>query len=101
MFKIQRLFVPLLATMLSATVGMAQKARITNPITSGYFADPTIIKDKGSYFIYATIDPWGGKELGVLETKDFVSLPNDILTGQQKKPVLVRPRNRQWFGHHL
>jgi beta-xylosidase len=49
----------------------AQKGLITNPIVKGYYADPTIIKDKDTYYIYATIDPWGGKELGVLETKDF------------------------------
>ena len=51
----------------------AQKATINNPIVKGYYADPTIIKDKGVYYIYATIDPWGGKELGVLATKDFVN----------------------------
>lgn len=25
----------------------------------------------GTYYVYATIDPWGGKELGVLVTNDF------------------------------
>jgi len=50
-----------------------QKKSITNPIVAGYYADPTIIKDKGVYYIYATIDPWGGKELGVLTTRDFVN----------------------------
>jgi beta-xylosidase len=49
----------------------AQQNFVSNPIFKGYYADPTIIKDKGVYYIYATIDPWGGKELGVLETKDF------------------------------
>ncbi|MGA7720229.1 MAG: family 43 glycosylhydrolase [Ignavibacteriaceae bacterium] len=44
---------------------------ISNPIVEGYFADPTIIEYKGAYYIYATIDPWGSNELGVLETKDF------------------------------
>jgi len=42
-----------------------------NPIIPGYFADPTVVKDKDLYFIYATIDPWGGDELAVFETKDF------------------------------
>ncbi|AYL95541.1 family 43 glycosylhydrolase [Mucilaginibacter celer] len=50
----------------------AQKHMIPNPITGGYFADPTIVKDKGRYFIYATIDPWGANELAVLETTDFI-----------------------------
>jgi beta-xylosidase len=48
-----------------------QENFIKNPIVDGYYADPTIIKDKGIYYIYATIDPWGQAELGVLETKDF------------------------------
>jgi beta-xylosidase len=51
--------------------GGAQENFISNPIVQGYYADPTIIKDKGAWYIYATIDPWGGKELGVLETRDF------------------------------
>lgn len=50
---------------------VAQQSFVKNPIVNGYYADPTVIKDKGVYYIYATIDPWGGKELGVLETKDF------------------------------
>ena len=46
---------------------------ISNPIFNGYLADPTIIKFGDTFFIYATIDPWGSKELAVLETKDFKS----------------------------
>src|SRR5919206_3926505 len=57
---------------LAGTALCAQKRMIPNPITGGYFADPTIVKDKGHYFIYATIDPWGDKELAVLETTDFI-----------------------------
>ena len=52
-------------------VTFAQTQRIKNPIVKGFYADPTIIKEKGIYYIYATIDPWGGKELGVLVTRDF------------------------------
>lgn len=48
-----------------------QSPYITNPINKGYFADPSIVKYQGTYYIYATIDPWGGNELGVLATKDF------------------------------
>jgi beta-xylosidase len=44
---------------------------ISNPIVDGYYADPTIVKYDHTYYIYATVDPWGGKELGVLTTKDF------------------------------
>ena len=55
------------------TIGFvaAQSRFITNPVNDGYFADPSIVKCDGTYYIYATIDPWGGKELGVLVTKDF------------------------------
>ncbi|OKS87245.1 family 43 glycosylhydrolase [Mucilaginibacter polytrichastri] len=62
----------------------AQKAVITNPIVPGYFADPTIIKDKGIFYIYATIDPWGGKELGVLTTKDFISFKTEHINWPTK-----------------
>jgi beta-xylosidase len=52
-------------------VCLAQSGFIKNPIVGGYYADPTIIKYKNTWYIYATIDPWGSTELGVLETKDF------------------------------
>ena len=44
---------------------------ITNPIHKGYYADPSVIKEGNTYYIYATIDPWGGEKLAVLETVDF------------------------------
>lgn len=57
---------------------------ITNPIVNGYFADPTIVKDKGIFYIYATKDPWGGAGLAVFETKDFVSFTGKELTWPTK-----------------
>jgi len=63
----------------------AQKAVIKNPIVPGYYADPTIIKDQGIYYIYATIDPWGGSELGVLKTKDFKNFTVEHLNWPTKK----------------
>lgn len=42
-----------------------------NPILPGYFADPSILHDKGRWYIYATIDPWGGDRLAVWESADF------------------------------
>lgn len=44
---------------------------ITSPIHEGYYADPSIVKEGDTYYIYATIDPWGGEKLAVLETRDF------------------------------
>jgi beta-xylosidase len=45
---------------------------VSNPIIPGYFADPTVIKQNDVFYIYATIDPWGGDSLAVFETKDFL-----------------------------
>lgn len=58
---------------------------IKNPIVDGYFADPTIIKYEGTYYIYATIDPWGGDELGVFETKDFKTFSRKHIEWPTKK----------------
>ncbi len=49
-----------------------EKEMIPNPIMNGYYADPSIVKEGDTYFIYATIDPWGGNELAVFSTKDFI-----------------------------
>ncbi|WNH10568.1 family 43 glycosylhydrolase [Thalassobellus suaedae] len=51
----------------------AEIAKINNPIIKGTFADPTIVKHEGKYYIYATIDPWGGDELAVFESSDFIN----------------------------
>ena len=45
--------------------------KITNPIVDGFYADPSIVKYEGKYYMYATIDPWGGDELAVFESSDF------------------------------
>ncbi len=42
-----------------------------NPILPGYFADPSIVEDRGEYFIFATIDPWGGDTLGLWRSRDL------------------------------
>lgn len=55
-----------------------EQSRITNPIIDGYYADPSIIKYEGKFYIYATIDPWGGEELGVFVTEDFQSFEKEI-----------------------
>ncbi|MDO3627818.1 family 43 glycosylhydrolase [Mucilaginibacter sp. BT774] len=78
------ILIPLICLYYSADT-FAQSGFIKNPITEGYFADPTILKDKGKYYIYATIDPWGGNELGVLETKDFKTFVQRHLNWPTKK----------------
>jgi beta-xylosidase len=64
---------------------LSQKKVITNPVVKGYYADPTVIKDNGIYYIYATIDPWGGNEPGVLETKDFIHFETKHINWPTKK----------------
>ncbi len=44
---------------------------ISNPISEISCADPSFVKHDGKYYIYATVDPWGGEELVVLESTDF------------------------------
>lgn len=42
-----------------------------NPIIDGYFADPSIVVDEGVFYIYATVDPWGGDSLALFKSNDF------------------------------
>lgn len=44
-----------------------------NPIAPGYFADPSILEHGGRYYLYATLDPWGGETLGCWESGDFAN----------------------------
>jgi len=61
------------------------KSKIANPIIEGYFADPCIVKEGDTFFIYATIDPWGGDELAVFSTKDFLKFERHHLNWPTKK----------------
>lgn len=42
-----------------------------NPILPGYYADPSLVQFEGKYYLYATLDPWGGPTLGCWESADF------------------------------
>lgn len=42
-----------------------------NPILPGYFADPSLVQHDGRFYLYATLDPWGGRMLGCWESADF------------------------------
>ncbi len=57
----------------STEAGKSEKITdlISNPISEISSADPSIVKHDGKYYIYATVDPWGGDELVVLESSDF------------------------------
>ncbi|MGC4030555.1 MAG: family 43 glycosylhydrolase [Tepidisphaeraceae bacterium] len=50
---------------------MSNLALAGNPILPGYYADPSVVEHDGRYFIYATLDPWGGRTLGCWESPDF------------------------------
>jgi beta-xylosidase len=45
--------------------------RCGNPFIPGYFADPSLVQFNGKFFLYATLDPWGGDTLGCWESDDF------------------------------
>ena len=84
-------------TLINSVVKSKQKERfITNPVMKGYFADPTIIKDDNKFYIYATIDPWGGDELAVFETKDFLNFTREHINWPTKKsctsPTSLEPK---------
>lgn len=42
-----------------------------NPVIGGYFADPSIVVHEGTFYLYATIDPWGTGELALWSSRDF------------------------------
>ncbi len=44
---------------------------VRNPILPGYFADPSIVAHDGKFYLYATLDPWGGETLGCWESANF------------------------------
>jgi hypothetical protein len=66
---IKRLLLFVFATI--GTGAYAQKKNISNPIIPEYFADPTIIVENNKFYLYATIDPWGGDSLAFWVSNDF------------------------------
>ncbi|MEO6819775.1 MAG: family 43 glycosylhydrolase [Ginsengibacter sp.] len=59
-----------------------------NPLLPGYFADPTIIENNGTFYIYATSDmpSWNDiTKLAVWSSKDFVNWKCDYLNWPTKE----------------
>lgn len=56
-----------------------------NPILPGYYADPSVVRHDGRFFVYATLDPWGGETLGCWESPDFKHWTYRILNWPTKK----------------
>ncbi len=48
-----------------------QQPGVSNPILPGYYADPSVVQHDGVYYLYATLDPWGGEILGCWSSPDF------------------------------
>jgi arabinoxylan arabinofuranohydrolase len=82
-----------------------------NPLLPGYFADPSIVRDGGRWYVFATIDPWGGDTLGLWTSDDgrdwTFSQPNwptkqaatSPTSGDSKvwAPSVVRAANGRWY----
>jgi beta-xylosidase len=97
--------------LLITIVNGQNKTFIINPIVDGYYADPTIVKYEGVFYIYATIDPWGGDELAVLATKDFRTFKKKHINWPTKKactsptswetmvwaPSVVKAKNSRFY----
>ena len=60
-------------TMLSCKQEQKEFVSVPNPILPGYYADPSVVEKDGKYYIYATIDPWGGDSLSCWVTEDFIN----------------------------
>lgn len=111
------IFKYLLLTALITACAMPNKkntthiALISNPVIDGYFADPTIVKDADTFYIYATIDPWGGDDLAVFSTTDFINFERHNINWPTKQectsptsnssmvwaPSVVRANNGKYY----
>lgn len=49
----------------------APRETISNPFIPGHFADPSVVEHDGKFYVYATIDPWGGDSLAMFTSTDF------------------------------
>lgn len=82
-----------------------------NPILPGYYADPSLVQFNGKFYLYATLDPWGGKTLGCWESADFKNWTYAFLNWPTKEactsstsksamvwaPSVVRATNGKFF----
>lgn len=70
--RVVTVFILLLTSALQAAAADAWDAPgSANPILPGYYADPSLVRHDGKYYLYATLDPWGGQTLGCWESADF------------------------------
>ena len=62
-----------------------QAPHSANPIVPGYYADPSLVQAGGHFYLYATLDPWGGDTLGCWESTDFKNWTYRVLNWPTKK----------------
>ncbi len=67
-----------------------------NPILPGYYADPSVVQDDGKTYIYATLDPWGGKTLGCWESSDFKNWTYRVLNWPTKEACTSPKSGSAW-----
>ena len=60
-------------TSVPSTAEIWDAPHAANPILPGYYADPSLVQHDGQSYLYATLDPWGGRTLGCWQSADFKS----------------------------
>ena len=68
-----------------AVAGRAGPPAAGNPVLPGYYADPSLVQHEGTFFLYATLDPWGGNTLGCWESTDFTHWTYRVLNWPTKQ----------------
>jgi hypothetical protein len=66
--KVATLTAALLLTAASPRDTAWDKPGAGNPLLPAYAADPSIVQDRGHWYIFATIDPWGGDHVGLWQS---------------------------------
>lgn len=111
----QALFALLLLTLgarpLSAATPAWSAPHAGNPLLPGYCADPSLVEHAGRFYLYATLDPWGGDTLGCWESADFKNWTYRVLNWPTKTactsptsksakvwaPSVIRARDGRFF----
>lgn len=67
------IFYALLAGVVMTSCAPVEKEMqpLGNPVLPGYFADPSVVQLNGTYYMYATADPWGTDFLSCWTSDDF------------------------------
>lgn len=71
-------------TALSKATPPGRAAGDGNPILPGYYADPSLVDVDGKFYLYTTIDPWGGETLACWESTDFKNWSYRVLNWPTK-----------------